>query len=271
MVIKRWGSASRPDLAAGDAAGSAHPVAAEAAIATGPLTPLDAAEAASAPREPRDPSPVVSLRDARVRALADGRTLLEIDELDLFAGERIVVTGPSGSGKSLLLGTLAGRWAAGVRFSGARVAHSARIGLIPQRGLDALHPLSPLGRQMRRVTGATQDRLARALAAVGLHDAELRRRRPAELSGGQAQRAAVALALLARAPLILADEPTSALDHESRDRTLRLLEGIADERQTLVVVTHDSAVVEALATRHLAISGGTVSEIPVRHRERAAR
>lgn len=207
---------------------------------------------------------MLSVRNARVRSVDEGRTLLTIDELELYPGERVVVTGPSGSGKSLLLSTLTGRWAVGLRFEGERTAQLPRIGYIPQRGLDALHPLSPLGRQLRRVTGADAERVGEVLDSVGLADPALRRRRPTELSGGQAQRAAIALAVLTEAPLILADEPTSALDHESRDQTLRMLDAVIGEQQTLVVVTHDSAVADALATRHITIAAGRIAEVAVR-------
>jgi ABC-type glutathione transport system ATPase component len=203
--------------------------------------------------------PILSLRDAEVRA-ADGRTLLFVASLDVMAGQRIVVTGPSGSGKSLLLSTLTGRWPAGLGFTGERTAELDRIGFVPQRGLDSLHPLIPLARQLRMVTGADVGRVVSVLESVGLDDPGLHRRRPAELSGGQVQRASVALAALTNAPLVLADEPTSALDHESRDQTLRLLEEVVGPRQTLVVATHDTAVVRALGARHLAVSDGVVTE-----------
>jgi peptide/nickel transport system ATP-binding protein len=207
--------------------------------------------------------PVLSLRDAEVRT-ADGRKLLVVVSLDVLAGERIAVTGPSGSGKSLLLSTLMGRWPAGLTFTGQRTTTADRIGFVPQRGLDALHPLIPLARQLRLVTGAAPDRVISVLESVGLDDPGLHRRRPAELSGGQAQRASVALAALSNAPLVLADEPTSALDHESRDQTLRLLAEIVGPRQTLVVATHDTAVVRALGARHLAVSDGVVTELSPR-------
>ncbi|MGO2052905.1 ABC transporter ATP-binding protein [Glutamicibacter sp. BW80] len=203
-------------------------------------------------------SPLICLKNARVTAVRQQQTLLEIDELALFPGERLVITGPSGSGKSLLLATLTGRWAAGLAFTGTRTVDFTRIGLIPQRGLDALHPLLPLARQLRKVTGKSVRQVHEALTAVGLSDPALSQRRPAELSGGQAQRAAVALAVLSEAPLILADEPTSALDHESRDQTLALLDRVITARQALVVVTHDPAVAEVLATRRLALESGKV-------------
>ncbi|MCI1747913.1 MAG: ATP-binding cassette domain-containing protein [Acidipropionibacterium sp.] len=222
--------------------------------------------------EPRRP-PVITLRHARVRsedALESERALLDIEQLDLYPGDRVVVTGPSGAGKSMLLSTLTGRWAVGLRFTGERIPHFSRIGFIPQRGLDALHPLVPLGGQLGRVTGQSTGRVAEVLDAVGLTDPAVRRRRPTEISGGQAQRAAVALAVLTRAPLILADEPTSALDHTTRDQTLALLDRVIEPSQTLVVVTHDPAVADALATRRLAIDSGRITEIGPAPRTAAA-
>lgn len=215
------------------------------------------------PGDPRDPRPLVALRDARVRLAPRGAVLLEVPRLEIAAGERLVITGASGSGKSLLLSSLAGRWAPGLRFEGSREARSERIGFVPQRGLDALHPLSPLDRQLRRVTGAAAGRVAEVLRAVGLSDPELHRRRPAELSGGQAQRAAIALAVLAEAPLILADEPTSALDRHTRDGVLRLLDEMAGEHRALVVTTHDPEVARVLATRHIRVTAGRVAEVPL--------
>lgn len=210
-------------------------------------------------RESSADEAILSLRDAAVHT-TDGRTLLAVPTLEIGRGERIVITGPSGSGKSLLLSTLAGRWPVGLRFAGERTAILDRIGFVPQRGLDALHPLVALGRQLRAVTGAAPARVAEVLRSVGLTDPALQRRRPTELSGGQAQRAAVTLAALTDAPLILADEPTSALDHESRDQTLRLLEAVLAPDQTLVVATHDVAVAEVLGSRHVRVTQGRISE-----------
>ncbi|MFT3877403.1 MAG: ATP-binding cassette domain-containing protein [Propioniciclava sp.] len=207
-------------------------------------------------------APVITLRDARVSVVRADTTLLSVPNLALYPGDRVVVTGPSGSGKSMLLSTLTGRWAAGLRFTGERTASFDRVGFVPQRGLDALHPLIGLARQLHRVTGATPARVTEVLHATGLTDPALHRRRPTEMSGGQQQRAAVALAALTRAPLILADEPTSALDHDTRDQVLELLLGIVDADQVLVVATHDGAVAERLATRRIAVRRGVLTELP---------
>ncbi|WP_313813311.1 ATP-binding cassette domain-containing protein [Glutamicibacter sp.] len=211
--------------------------------------------------------PVIVLRNACVDAVGNRRLLLEIDSLELFPGERIVITGPSGSGKSLLLATMTGRWANGLRFQGERGANFSRIGVVPQRGLDAFHPLVPLDKQLRRVSCRSNIEVQDALVSVGLNDPLLWRRRPAELSGGQVQRAAIALATLTRAPLILADEPTSALDHASREQTTKLLKHVITDEQTLVVVTHDPRVANLLATRHLRIEAGRISQIPLESHE----
>lgn len=206
-------------------------------------------------------SAVLSLRGARVEVHDGQRALLCVHELDLFPGDRVVVSGPSGSGKSMLLATLAGRWAPGLTFTGHRVGSAERIGFVPQRGLDALHPLMPLTTQLRRVSGASPGRVAEVLNRVGLDDPALQRRRPASMSGGQAQRASVALAALTGARLILADEPTSALDHETRDQTLHLLGEIVDDTQALVISTHDPEVAMGLATRRLMVSEGEITEV----------
>lgn len=202
-------------------------------------------------------APVVALAGADVRG-RDGRVLLRVDDLTIRAGDRIAVTGPSGAGKTLLLRALSGRLPTGLTLIGRRDAVAPRVAIVPQRGLDALHPLVPLARQLRAVTRAPRERIAAVLAAVGLGDTGAARRRPAELSGGQAQRAALALAVLSDAPLVLADEPTSALDHETRDRVLDVLAAVIGPAQALVVTTHDEAVAARLGAGRLRVVDGTV-------------
>ncbi|MEC4015385.1 ATP-binding cassette domain-containing protein [Streptomyces sp. H27-D2] len=174
-------------------------------------------------------------------------------------GDRIAITGPSGSGKSTLLHLLAGleqptsgdvRWP---RFPASRAGRARDIGvvfqspsLIPVLGVseNAALPLVLAGvpePQARR-------RTAEALARVGVRD--LASKLPDELSGGQAQRVAVARALALRPRIILADEPTGQLDRASARHVIDVLLDAARELgAALVVATHDPAVSVRLRTR----------------------
>jgi ABC-type lipoprotein export system ATPase subunit len=179
-------------------------------------------------------------------------------DFTLNAGEFVVVTGPSGAGKSTLLhvaggldapdsGTVAvtGQdvWS---MSTGARAAFRRRnlgfvfqfFNLVPM--LTAVQNVSlPLvldGMPARSADARAEELLER----VGLGDRA--RHRPAELSGGQMQRVAVARALVARPSIILADEPTGNLDSHSSTDVLDLLRSLSDEDGAAVVmVTHDQA------------------------------
>lgn len=185
------------------------------------------------------------------------KVLTEFD-FTLTAGEFVVVTGPSGAGKSTLLhvaggldapdvGTVsvAGRdvWA---MSPGARAAFRRRnlgfvfqfFNLVPM--LTAVENVS-LPLVLDGVAARSADaRAAELLQRVGLGDRA--GHRPAELSGGQMQRVAVARALVARPSLILADEPTGNLDSHSSIEVLDLLRSLSEEDGAAVVmVTHDRA------------------------------
>jgi ABC-type lipoprotein export system ATPase subunit len=177
-------------------------------------------------------------------------------DFTLYAGEFVVVTGPSGSGKSTLLHIAGGLDApdegtVGVAgqdmwemSTGARAAFRRRnlgfvfqfFNLVP--ALTAVENVSlPL------VLDGTPARSADARALELLHRVGLgdrARHRPAELSGGQMQRVAVARALVAQPSIILADEPTGNLDSHSSIGVLDLLRSLSEEDGAAVVlVTHD--------------------------------
>ncbi|MEV0525404.1 ABC transporter ATP-binding protein [Streptomyces sp. NPDC050439] len=180
-------------------------------------------------------------------------------DLAIGDGDRLVIQGPTGGGKSTLLQMLGGldRPTSGsVELDGVDLAalpearltkvRAESIGfvfqsfnLIPtlsaQENVEtALVPLG-LGAADRR------ERAAEALASVGL--GERRSHLPAELSGGQQQRVAIARALVKRPKVLLADEPTGNLDESMRDEIMELLEGLWTEHGlTFVMVTHDSAI-----------------------------
>lgn len=184
-----------------------------------------------------------------------GRTVLEVASWRLEAGEHCLVTGPSGAGKSTLLHLLAGLAApreGAVRVAGrdlAAMTPGARdrfrgrtVGVLLQSFhlLDALSVLDNL-RLAQRLAGLPDDRARcrEALAELGV--ADLAGARPSTLSHGQAQRAALARAVVNRPALILADEPTSSLDDESCGRAADLIASRAgDYGAALVVATHDS-------------------------------
>jgi ABC-type lipoprotein export system ATPase subunit len=198
-------------------------------------------------------------------------------DFTLHAGEFVVVTGPSGAGKSTLLhiaggldapdaGTVAvtgqNVWA---MSTGARAAFRRRnlgfvfqfFNLVPM--LTAIENVSlPLVLDGMRARTA-DERAEELLERVGLGDRA--RHRPAELSGGQMQRVAVARALVGRPSLILADEPTGNLDSQSSAEVLDLLRSVSAEHGAAVVlVTHDQAAAR-YGSRRLHLVDGRASEV----------
>ncbi len=180
-------------------------------------------------------------------------------DLDVDAGERIAVMGPSGAGKTTLLALLGGleRVQRGAIVVGSTELDALRgdalaayrhasVGFVFQHfGLlgnltarENVELAMTLGAVDRRRRRARADEL---LAAVGIADRA--DHRPAHLSGGESQRVALARALANEPPLLLADEPTGNLDGGTATVVLDLLDEIARERGvTMVTVTHDPAV-----------------------------
>jgi ABC-type lipoprotein export system ATPase subunit len=219
-------------------------------------------------------TPILELADvgkAYRRGDEQMHVLVDFD-FNLDAGEFVVVTGPSGAGKSTLLHIAGGLdapdsgtvsvggkdvWA---MSTGARAAFRRRnlgfvfqfFNLVPM--LTAIENVS-LPLVLDGVRARTADaRAEELLERVGLGDRA--RHRPAELSGGQMQRVAVARALVARPSLILADEPTGNLDSHSSTEVLELLRSMSDEDGAAVVmVTHDPTAAR-YGTRELNLVDG---------------
>jgi ABC-type lipoprotein export system ATPase subunit len=178
---------------------------------------------------------------------------------EVRAGEGIAIVGPSGSGKSTLLHVMAGlddpttgmvSWPA---FGDRAGLGPRQVGVVFQ-GPSLLAPLDveenvALPLLIGGADPASAAEAARvALARVGLEDVV--HALPEELSGGQAQRAAVARVLAARPRLILADEPTGQLDHVTAALVMDMLVATAAETgAALVVSTHDVAVADRLPRR----------------------
>jgi putative ABC transport system ATP-binding protein/lipoprotein-releasing system ATP-binding protein len=186
-------------------------------------------------------------------------------DCEVRPGARISMTGPSGSGKTTLLHILAGlddpssgevTWPAIGSRSDLRPGPLAMV----FQGPSLLPPLSvlenvALPRQLAGVSAG--DALAEAQAALErLGLAELADKLPEEISGGQAQRVAIARVLAARPLLILADEPTSQLDRENGTRTIDVLLEAADATgAALLVSTHDHTIADRFPVRWTVAEG----------------
>jgi ABC-type lipoprotein export system ATPase subunit len=208
-----------------------------------------------------------------VRTFGAGRAarrVLDGADLDVERGEIVAVLGRSGTGKSTLLHLLGGldRPEAGtVEVAGEPVtgASERRLSALRRRHLGFVfqffHLLPELSGEANvllagSVRGAHPDAAARGRALVdrlGLRP--VAGTLPAQLSGGEQQRFAIARALVNDPAVVLADEPTGNLDAEAGAEVLRLLRGVADEGRALVVVTHDPAAT-AIADRVLSLVDG---------------
>lgn len=180
-------------------------------------------------------------------------------------GERVALLGRSGSGKSTIARAVADVSSPTLRVQGRVSVGGSRPGrprasLVAQDSQVALNPLTPVRRQLARplrsagLRGAALDaRLSSLLADVGLDATAVLDRLPAELSGGQRQRVCIALAIAVDGPLLVADEPTSALDVVTRRQ---VVDALRATRSTLLLITHDLEVAQALCTRALLVDDG---------------
>jgi molybdate transport system ATP-binding protein len=193
--------------------------------------------------------------------------------LDVADGETVAVLGPNGAGKSTVLAVAAGllRPDAGrVVLDGAELTgpgvwvapHARRIALLAQDPLLFPHLSALENVAFGPRSRGTRRRIARDQAHAWLEEvgvAELADRRPGQLSGGQAQRVAVARALAADPRVLLLDEPMAALDVAVRPALRQSLRRVLADR-TAVLVTHDVLDALLLADRVVVVDGGRVVE-----------
>lgn len=202
------------------------------------------------------------------------QVLHDID-LKINQGEVVVIIGPSGSGKSTLLRCINKLEAitSGELIVDGLKANDPKVDdrLIRQEAgmafqqfylfphLTALENVAFGPIRVRRLKKSAAEKLARELLAkVGL--AERAHHYPSELSGGQQQRVAIARALAVKPKMMLFDEPTSALDPELRHEVLKVMQDLAEEGMTMVIVTHEIGFAEKVASRLIFIDQGRIAQ-----------
>ncbi len=211
----------------------------------------------------------------------NGQTVLHGIDLDVAPGEVVAIIGPSGSGKTTLLRSI-------------NLLEEPDSGTIKVGGIE-IDAAQPIGKQKERVRQLRQqvgfvfqnfnlfphrsvleniiegpvivkgepkaEAIARAralLEKVGLHGKETSY--PRRLSGGQQQRVAIARALAMRPEVILFDEPTSALDPELVGEVLNTIRSLAEEKRTMVIVTHEMSFARDVADRAIFMDQGRIVE-----------
>lgn len=187
---------------------------------------------------------------------AKASALLQDIHVAIHRGEHVAVVGHSGAGKSLLGRALAGALPTTVRLEGT-LTRPKRVAMIDQRSATALNPLVRVGKQIALSGQDPRD----MLKTIGLLPVErFLQSYPGELSGGQAQRVALALNVLSQPDVLIADECTTALDPITVQQVITVLKKV----ETLVLVTHDLAVASALCERMVVIDGGRiVDDLPL--------
>ncbi|MGM0913582.1 MAG: thiol reductant ABC exporter subunit CydD [Pseudomonadota bacterium] len=237
-----------------------HDRAAALGAADGLVALLDAdVEALRGVSEEADPAPtgeLVRLEGACVDYPGRGRVLGPLD-LTLVPGEVVAVTAPSGGGKSTLLQLLAGFLGSGegrrLTAPGLTFAWMDQRPLLIQGSLaDNLRLAAPDADDASLVEALGRAGLGGLLARLPRGLATPLGERGAGLSGGQAQRLALARIFLSDAPLVLLDEPTASLDSETEARVITALGELAEQGRCLVIATHHPTLM-ALADRHLAL------------------
>ena len=235
----------------------------------------------------------MSLLELSDLTVAFGRAKPVVDRVSLTVepGECVAIVGESGSGKSITARALLGLVGndATVTTSGFRLLEQdvssfnsrqwralrgREVAMVHQDAMVSLDPLRTVGAEIaeavrmhdpsvhgRSMSSLVHERVIQLLDAVGVPEPERRSRQyPHQLSGGLRQRALIASALAGNPRLLIADEPTTALDVVVQKQILDLLGAVREDGRSLVLISHDLAVVAQLADRVMVMRDGRVVE-----------
>ena len=190
------------------------------------------------------------------------------------ADETLALLGASGCGKSVTLKCIAGIMTPdrGRIVLNGRVLFDSekKIALTPQQRrvgyLFQQYALFPNMTVEQNIlcgirAGSRSEKRALAAEKIRMFRLEgLEKKHPAQLSGGQQQRVAIARALALRPDILFFDEPTSALDPELTGEVLKVIRDLAEEKMTMVIVTHEMAFARAVSDRVIFVDGGVIVE-----------
>lgn len=233
-----------------------------------------------------DPATLLEVADLSVEFLTQNGIVPAVAGLSftLGIGETLAIVGESGSGKSVSMLSLlellpvTGRRSAGsviwqdskLRNADLRHLRGSRVSMIFQEPVSSLSPLVTVGKQLREVlqkhTGRNRSQADRRalelLEMVDIPSPAIRMAQyPHQLSGGIAQRVMIAIALASDPELIIADEPTTALDVTTQAQILTLLDRLKRETGcSIIIISHDLAVVSGLADRIVVMYAGRAVE-----------
>ncbi len=226
-------------------------------------------------------APAIEVRDLRKR-YGEGEAAVDAlkgVDMTIYPGEVVGLIGPSGSGKSTLLKCLGAvieptsghialggevAFENGWRIKDLRALRRDRIGFIFQAPylipfLDVTDNVALLPMLAGRPNATARSRAKEILQALDV--AHRSRARPSELSGGEQQRVAIARALANQPPVILADEPTAPLDSERALTVIRIINQMAQQYQTaIIVVTHDEKIIPTFKRIYHIRDGKTYEE-----------
>ncbi len=236
--------------------------------------------------------PLLQVKNLRTKFFVEKKEAVAVSDVsfDIYPNEMLGIVGESGSGKSVtalsimrLIPDPPGRIDAGeilfdgkdllkLTFKEMRQIRGKDIAMIFQEPMTSLNPVFTIGRQVAESLiqhekidkASAMKRAAEVLTQVGIPDASKRLKHyPHQFSGGMRQRVMIAMALICRPALLIADEPTTALDVTIQAQILDLMQELQKERDgaSILLITHDLAVIAETCDRVIVMYGGKIQEI----------